>query len=79
MKSLSKLFVPALIASLTLGLAPFQPEPHLWQKFQWIAEGQALKWKDIFDILMHGTPWVLLILSGVGMIQLKFFQGRGES
>lgn len=55
--------IPLLvIASLTLGLAPFYPEPHIWGKLKWIAGGavgmQAMDW---FDFLMHGTPWALLI------------------
>lgn len=54
------------LASVTLGLAPFTPEPHLWGKLVWIMGGakgmQAVDW---FDFLMHGTPWFLLIISGV--------------
>ena len=54
------------LASATLGLAPFTPEPHLWGKLVWIMGGakgmQAVDW---FDFLMHGTPWFLLIISGV--------------
>lgn len=59
-----------LIASLTLGLAPFQP-PHILGKIQWIMGGNAfsaengMQAKDWFDVLLHGTPWVLLILSGI--------------
>lgn len=53
----------ALIASLTLGLAPFLPEPHLFGKIRWLfggAEGmQAMDW---FDLVMHGAPWVWLIV-----------------
>lgn len=53
-----------LVASLTLGLAPFTPEPHIWEKIRWIASGE-MKNEPIywFDLLLHGTPWVLLILS----------------
>ena len=51
-----------LMASLTLGLAPFTPEPHIWGKLRWIAGGavgmQAIDW---FDVFLHGTPWLLLI------------------
>ena len=57
-----------LMASLTLGLAPFSP-PHIWSKIQWILGGNAfsaengLKSSDWFDVLLHGTPWVLLLIS----------------
>jgi hypothetical protein len=53
-----------LIASLTLGLAPFFPEPHIWGKLKWIAGGaQGMMLMDWLDMLMHGTPWVLLGIS----------------
>lgn len=52
------------IASLTLGLAPFSPEPHLWGKIKWIAGGAiGMQPMDWFDFFMHGTPFILLILS----------------
>lgn len=57
-----------LIASLTLGLAPFRPQ-HIVGKLQWIAGGNAfsgehaMQFMDWFDVFLHGTPWVLLIVS----------------
>ncbi|QCE41829.1 hypothetical protein [Psychroserpens sp. NJDZ02] len=51
-----------LLLCLTLGLAPFFPEPHLWGKLKWIAGGATgMQPKDWFDVLLHGLPWVLLI------------------
>ena len=51
-----------LLLCLTLGLAPFFPEPHLWGKFKWIAGGaNGMQLKDWFDVVMHGLPWVLLV------------------
>jgi hypothetical protein len=51
-----------IIASLLLGLAPFVPEPHIWEKLKMLADGTLSKPIDIFDLLLHGTPWVLLII-----------------
>ena len=57
-----------LLASLTLGLAPFNP-PHIVGKIKWILGGNALhpekglQTQDWFDVFVHGTPWFLLILS----------------
>lgn len=52
----------ALILSLTLGLAPFKPEPHLFGKVRWIiGGGEGMQMMDYLDLLMHGLPWVLLI------------------
>lgn len=56
----------ALVA-LALGLAPFLPEPHIWQKLKMLAAGELVKPLDIFDLLLHGTPWVLLSIKLVRM------------
>ena len=53
---------PLLIAALLLGLAPFQPEPHLWEKLKMLAAGTLSRPIDIFDLFLHGTPVVLVIL-----------------
>jgi hypothetical protein len=50
------------IAALLLGLAPFVPEPHLWEKLKMLAAGTLVRPIDIFDLLMHGTPLLLLLL-----------------
>ena len=49
----------ALVA-LTLGLAPFTPEPHVWEKLKMLAAGELVRPIDIFDLFLHGTPWLLL-------------------
>ncbi len=60
-----------LLASLTLGLAPFN-EPHIWGKILWIKGGgvgmQAMDW---FDTIMHGAPWVWLILVLIYHLKIK--------
>lgn len=59
--ALSRSVVTWLVVSLTLGLAPFFPEPHLWGKLRWIAGGAVgMGAMDWFDFALHGTPWVLL-------------------
>lgn len=63
-----------LMASLTLGLAPFFPEPHIFGKVQWVlggAKGMALV--DWLDLALHGTPWVFLIR----ILFLRAFQALG--
>lgn len=63
MKWLDKIPLGTLvIAALLLGLAPFTPEPHLWEKLKMLADGILVKPIDIFDLLMHGTPVVLLAI-----------------
>lgn len=51
-----------VVLCLTLGLAPFVPEPHIWEKLKMLAAGDLRKPIDIFDLLMHGLPFVLLII-----------------
>ena len=62
-KLLSKIPLSLLIVlCLTLGLAPFTPEPHLWEKLKLLAAAELVEPIDMFDLLLHGTPWILLIL-----------------
>ena len=49
-----------VVAALTLGLAPFVPEPHLWEKLKLLMTGSLSRPLDIFDLILHGAPWVLL-------------------
>ncbi|MGI9536024.1 MAG: RND transporter [Desulfocapsaceae bacterium] len=51
-----------VILCLTLGLAPFSPEPHIWEKLKMLAAGNLTRPIDIFDLLLHGFPFALLIL-----------------
>ena len=51
-----------LIAALTLGLAPFLPQPHVLEKLQMLWSGTLSSPIDIFDLFLHGTPIVLLVL-----------------
>ena len=67
----ARLTIP-LIASLGLGLAPFVPEPHLVGKIRWIAGGGVgMKGADYFDTLMHGAPWIWLIVTFVLVMKEK--------
>ena len=47
--------------ALLLGLAPFQPEPHLLEKLRMLGEGQLSRPMDIFDLFMHGAPFLLVL------------------
>lgn len=49
-----------VLAAATLGLAPFVPEPHIWEKLKMLAAGTLTRPIDIFDLLLHGAPWLLL-------------------
>jgi len=51
----------AVIAALTLGLAPFVPEPHVWEKLKMLAAGTLSRPLDIFDLCLHALPWIILV------------------
>lgn len=51
-----------IVLCLTIGLAPFFPEPHILGKIKWIAGGAVgIGAKDWFDVVFHGFPYALLI------------------
>lgn len=51
-----------VILSLTLGLAPFTPAPHLIEKIAMLVSGNLNKPVDIFDLIMHASPIALLVM-----------------
>ena len=54
-----KMLVPLAIF---LALVPFSPEPHLWEKLKMLLAGTLSRPIDIFDLFLHGTPLVILLL-----------------
>jgi len=61
-QSNQRLFL-AVAASLTLGLAPFTPEPHLLSKIRWVLGGaEGMQVMDYFDLVLHGFPFVYLLM-----------------
>lgn len=51
-----------LLITVMLGLAPFFPEPHLWEKLKMLSAGTLVKPLDIFDLLMHASPIPFLLI-----------------
>jgi hypothetical protein len=50
-----------VLGALLFGLAPFVPEPHLWQKLKMLAHGDLSRPIDVFDLIMHAALPVLLM------------------
>ncbi len=48
--------------TLLLGFAPFFPRPHIYEKLIMLKEGTLRKPLDIFDLLYHISPFVLLLI-----------------
>lgn len=62
-----------VILALTLGLAPFTPQPHVVEKLFMLFSGELSKPIDIFDLVLHATAWILLALKLVrtGLVKMK--------
>ena len=60
-----------LPVAVLLALLPFSPEPHLWEKLKMLAAGTLVRTIDIFDLLMHGAPLVLVALKLVSMARSR--------
>lgn len=49
-----------IVFSILLGLAPFVPEPHIWEKIKMLQAGTLTRPIDIFDLFFHSAPMILL-------------------
>jgi len=62
MKPLDTISWPIIaVLCLTLGLAPYVPEPHIWQKLNMLLAGKLTQMVDVFDLVLHSTPWMLAV------------------
>ena len=69
-----------ILACLTLGLAPFTPEPHLVGKLRWVAGGGVgMGLMDVGDLLMHGAPWAVLVFTVARDLMVRLRGSGGES
>jgi hypothetical protein len=57
-----------VLLALTLGLAPFRP-PHIVEKLQMLFLGTLVKPIDWFDLALHASPWLLLLLKAAVSFQ----------
>jgi len=48
--------------AVVLALAPFSPEPHLVEKLGMLLNGTLARPIDIFDLFLHGTPALLVVV-----------------
>jgi len=50
-----------VVLALMMAGAPFMPEPHLVEKYRMFSNGTLTKSIDIFDVIWHIFPTILLI------------------
>lgn len=63
MKWLDKLPLgPLVLAAVFMSLAPFSPQPHLWEKVNMLVAGTLSKPIDIFDLFWHSFLIILVII-----------------
>lgn len=58
--------------ALVLGLAPFRPQPHLVEKLGMLFDGTLSRPIDIFDLVLHGGPLVLLAVRAGADLLARF-------
>jgi hypothetical protein len=59
-----------IIGAVLMGLAPFVPMPHSIEKILLLAKGELTKPIDIFDLLFHLSPLII--------IGLKFYYSKNK-
>ncbi|MCB1738479.1 MAG: RND transporter [Gammaproteobacteria bacterium] len=60
--------LPSLVISaVLLGSAPFVPEPHLVEKLRMLVDGTLSRPLDIFDLVLHASLPILLIVRLIRM------------
>ncbi|MBA3035024.1 MAG: RND transporter [Desulfobacterium sp.] len=63
-------WVVVIILCVTIGLAPFSP-PHIIEKLSMLIKGNLIKPLDWFDLLLHGFPWIILVLKLTALLIKK--------
>ncbi len=51
-----------LLVGAALALAPFSPEPHLWEKLKMWHAGNLQRAVDMFDLAFHASGLMLIAL-----------------
>ena len=64
-------FPVLIILAVFLGTAPIGSQPHLLEKIDMLMSGTLVKPLDIFDLLLHSAPIVLLIIKSILFFKYK--------
>ena len=59
--------LPLTVIALLMAVLPLHSTPHLVEKIGMLFQGVLVRPIDIFDLFMHGTPAVLLVIRVVRM------------
>ena len=58
-----------ILVAAWMAVAPINPEPHLVEKMRMLSQGTLTKPLDIFDLLYHLAPLVLLAIKVWRMVK----------
>lgn len=62
-------YLPLILLAVFLLLAPFRPMPHVVEKLIMLKNGTLTRPLDIFDLLFHLAPTIVLLLKWVRGLQ----------
>ena len=62
-------YLPLILLAVFMLLAPFRPMPHVVEKLIMLKNGTLTRPLDIFDLLFHLAPTVVLVLKWVRGLQ----------
>jgi hypothetical protein len=63
MKFLDKIpMTPLIVAAILMSLAPFKPQPHLWEKLNMLFAGTLTRPLDMFDLFWHSFLIILVVI-----------------
>ena len=63
MKLLDKIPLgPLILAAIFMSLAPFKPQPHLWEKLNMLFAGTLSRPVDVFDLFWHSFLIILVVI-----------------
>jgi len=72
MKFIDNMSFPVLIIfAVLLGTAPLGGQPHLLEKIHMLMAGTLVVPLDIFDLVLHSTPIILLVIKSVSAFRSK--------
>jgi len=60
-----------ILLAAWMAVAPINPEPHLVEKVRMLSQGNLTKPLDIFDLLYHLAPMVLLAIRVLRMVKQR--------
>ena len=62
-------YLPLIVLTVFMLLAPFRPMPHVLEKLIMLKNGMLTRPLDIFDLVFHLAPAIVLLLKWIRGLQ----------